>query len=115
MKLLALALAVGLTGCATRWHHPNGNTTQADYQRDHYQCEVQATSMYPAAQVAQGGQTTSFGQATTTCTGYGNQMTCRTTPPVTNTLPVYYIDANASSRNHAQRNCMAARGYTFSR
>lgn len=116
MRMSALLLSLCVAACAPmRWHHPNSSTTQADYQRDQYDCEMRAAQAYPANMVAQGGQTATFVQPTTNCTTYGNQTTCRTNPGVSNTTPVYYVDVNANSRAYATRSCMAAKGYSFSR
>lgn len=116
MKSALLPLLIALVGCAqTQWHHPNSSTTQTDYQRDNYQCEMQAAQAYPVNMVAQGGQTTTYGTPQTRCTAYGNQMNCSTTQPATSTQPVYYIDMNMNYRRNAIQSCMNARGYSFSR
>lgn len=110
-----LIVAALLGGCAQYSWFKQG-ATRDDFNRDSYQCQMEAANAYPTLMVRQqltSGYTT---PATTSC--YGNNtawgsssMNC-TTLPGQNVAPTYMnSDANADNRLQAARNCMFARGY----
>lgn len=94
-----------LVGCA-QWKHPTA--TQADFNRDRYQCDIQAASAYPVTQTPVGTGYQTAGRVN--CSTYGAQTNCTTTPGIYVPPPV--TDTNAVSRAFAFDSCMQARGYT---
>ncbi len=120
-KALLLALAL-LGGCA-QYQWQKYGATQQDFNRESYECQVEAARLYPAAIVTQqltSGYTT---PSTTNCYGsgsaygvgstvYGSSSTnCTTTPGQTVAPVTYTADANTSNRNQATQACMVARGW----
>lgn len=126
MVALASCLAVLMTGCAQyQWQKPGA--TQSEFNRDSYDCQMEAARAYPSAIVVQqltAGYTT---PATTNCYGsgsaygvggtvYGNSSTnCTTTPGQVVPPQTYTADANAGNRKQATQACMNARGYELVR
>lgn len=129
MKALRLAALFGcvlVTGCAQyQWQKPGA--TQAEFNQDTYQCQMQAASAFPAVivqqQLTSGYQTPSTTNCFSTGSAYGSygnvygnsNTTCTTTPgqvvqPIT--LP---SDANSGNRAQAIKTCLYARGYQLVR
>lgn len=104
MRFLALSLSLLLAGCAS-WKHPSA--TEADFNRDRYQCQMETTSVYQPNQTAVGVGYRAPAQ--TNCTTYGNQTNCQTTPGAY--VPPPTQDTNAIPRAMAFNSCMQARGY----
>lgn len=120
--LAAIALVLAGCGCATRppeqWGKPYG--TEAEFFQDQFDCQQRAAAMYPQ-NMAQ--EMTSPGlnipeRTQTTCTGFGNNINCRSGPAggasasIYNTPPTYQTyDANAGNRSGALRSCMMSKGY----
>ena len=114
-RLTVLVLATTLlSGCATYQWQKHG-ATQADFNRDSYQCQAEAARTYPTyvvrQQVSQGYTT----PAHTNCSGtygYGSSYaTCTTTPGYH--VPGYTVttDVNEGNRNQMAMQCMYSRGY----
>ena len=126
LALAGLMLPLGLSGCA-QYQWQKYGATQDEFNRDAYQCQMEAARSYPTALVTRqitSGYTT---PSQTYCSGtdsaygmgnyaYGNSnMNCTTTPgqqvaPVTTT-----VDANAGNRTQAAQSCMYAHGYQLVR
>jgi len=105
--LILVTVISAITGCATGWVRPN--TTQAEGQRDGYECEQQATRMYPVAMRSVGpGRTT---DSYTNCNSYGGQTNCSTTPG--SYTPPPQTDVNAMNRSSARESCLQAKGYRY--
>lgn len=107
MKRLVLwGLCAALAGCAApRWYKPGAG--QQDFDRDTYQCEMEAMMAFPVAMVEQPNAM----QPTTrtTCTSMFNQMNCTSSQgPV---YPGYRYDANAIPRSNMIPRCLRARGW----
>lgn len=120
--IIALTVSLALGGCA-QYQWQKYGATQNDFNRDGYECQMEAARVFPTQVVTQqirSGYTT---PSTTNCYGSGsaygrsgytygtNDMHCTTTPgqrvaPVTSTF-----DANADNRNRAAMQCMQARGW----
>lgn len=120
--LLVSVAAVAMSGCA-QYQWQKYGATQDDFNRDTYQCQMEAARVYPAAIVTQSltsGYTTA---ATTNCyengsaygagnTVYGSSTTNCTTTPGQQVAPVTYtVDANQNNRRNAANSCMVARDY----
>lgn len=105
MKISLLICAALLAGCAT-WKHPSA--TEADFNRDRYQCQMETASAYPTTQTPTGSGYRTPGQVN--CTTYGNQTNCTTMPGTY--VPPPTSDGNALPRAFAFDSCMRARGYT---
>jgi hypothetical protein len=96
-----------LSGCAGGWTRPN--TTETQFHQDRFACEQQAAGMYPVAMAPSG-----IGYqmpATTTCSTYGNQTNCTTTPGMYTPPP--QSDVNGVARAASIRSCLQARGYVY--
>lgn len=120
--LIFAACVLALQGCAQyQWQKPGA--TQADFNRDAYQCHAQAAQLYPAVMVSQQLTSGYVAPATTNCSttatanrafgtvyGTGN-TTCTTTPGAQIQPVVYTTDANSDNRTRAANGCMIARGY----
>lgn len=104
-KVWALSLAIVLTGCA-QWHHPTA--TQADFNRDRYQCDIETAHAYPVAMTPLTPGYQAPTQVTCMNTGFG--MTNCTSQPGVAVAPVMQ-DMNANPRISAFNSCMYARGY----
>jgi hypothetical protein len=123
---LATVVAFTVSGCAEyKWQKIG--STQADFNRDSYECEMEAARTYPTALVTQqlaAGYTT---PSTTNCygsgsaTGFGgtvygnNTVNCTTTPGQVVRPVTYTADANADNRQQAAKACMYAHGYQLLR
>ena len=115
-----------LTGCAQyQWQKYGG--TQGQFNRDSYECQMEAAHAYPSAIVTQqlrSGYTT---PATTNCYSngsayglgdnvYGSSNTSCTTTPGQKVAPVTYtVDANKRNRVETAKACLLARGYNLVR
>jgi hypothetical protein len=122
---LSFALAasiIGMSGCA-QYQWQKYGATQNDFNKDSYQCQMEAASAFPTAVVSQqvtSGYTTA---STTTCTGtgtaygsggsvYGSSNTNCITNPGQRVAPVVMTsDVNQKNRQNAAQSCMLARGY----
>ena len=109
-NILWIALsATAITGCTVGgWTRPN--TSEAEFRRDTYQCEQEATRMYPPLLVQ---VRSPYADETeqTRCTRYGNQVNCTTTKPGNSQTSTE--DANAGARSNAHRSCLNAKGYVW--
>jgi hypothetical protein len=117
-------LALWMAGCAQYQWQKRG-ATQAEFNRDGYECQMEAARAYPAAMVAQQITTGYTTPATTNCysngsaygiggTIYGNSNTnCTTTPGVTVQPIVIPTDMNANNRGQAVNAYMYARGWQY--
>jgi hypothetical protein len=106
MRVLCAILALSaLAGCGT-WQRPG--STEADLNREMYECEMQAAQAYPPVYSTEPGYTTA---ARTTCQSYGYQTQCTTTPGVT--YPGTTTDMNAIARTTARDSCMRSKGWKF--
>lgn len=104
----ALALLMGLSGCATgTWTRPDA--TAADLDRDSFHCRRESARMYPPhpREVPYGGGTN---VTRTTCKTKGNVETCdkHSAPAMT-----YTTDDNDVPRQNAFEACMRAEGYRY--
>jgi len=121
-----MLLLAALAGCAQFQWQKDG-ATQADFNRDAYQCQMDAAQAYPTAltavQLRPGYQTPSQTYCSGTDSAYGagntvygnTSMNCTTTPgqqvaPITTTY-----DANMGNRAQAAKACLYARGYQLVR
>lgn len=105
MRLIApLLIAALAAGCAT-WQRPN--TSKAEFNEDNYNCQVRANQMYPVVmmQIGTGYRAPSM----TSCTAFGNQMNCTTTPGTYTAPP--QMDVNAFNRTGAATSCLEGKGY----
>ena len=118
----AVVLLASMAGCA-QYQWQKYGASQAEFNRDTYECQMEAARTYPTAMVTQqisSGYTTA---ATTNCysTGaaygagasvYGSSNTnCTTTPGVQVQPVAYTADVNANYRAQAAKSCLYARGY----
>jgi hypothetical protein len=105
MRLVVAILAASLAGCAG-WKHPT--SSDADFNRDRYQCQSETAGNFPVTQTSMGPGYQA--PSRTNCTAYGNQANCTTTPGAY--VPAPMQDTNAMPRAFAFDSCMRARGYT---
>ena len=103
-KLFVLIVAaIVLAGCQrTQW--VRANTTAQQFNADKYQCEIEATRMYPNT----AGQPIGNPSYSTNCTGYGNTLNC--TSQQNQPMRSWY-DTNAYPRARMEEQCLKARGY----
>lgn len=110
-RAVAIAAMTLLTGCFGTWKRDN--TTEAEFNRDKYECQTEVAQTYPVQMVQTGYNSGYTTPSQTNCTGYGNTMRCQTTPGVTYVQPsTTSTDANSINRAFAFNSCMQARGYT---
>ena len=102
-----LLLMISIAGCGMGWTRPN--TSEEEFRQDRYACEREAASMYPIAMQPSGPGYQAPAQ--TTCTNYGIQSICTTTPASYTPAPLY--DSNANARSGAIDSCLQARGYVW--
>lgn len=106
MRMLCATLALSaLAGCGT-WSRPG--STEAEFNREMYECQMQAAQTYPPVYNTSPGYTTA---ARTTCQSYGYQTHCTTTPGVT--YPGTTTDMNTVARAAARDACMRSKGWTL--
>ena len=126
VALFSVAVAGLLSGCATyQWEKPGA--TQADFNRDNYECQTEAARTYPTTVVqvpiSSGYTMPSNTSCTTHGTAYGSGNTvygnsntdCTTTPGQTVAPATVPIDENANNRSNAFHNCLVARGWSLVR
>ena len=101
--LLALLLPFG--ACTAVWDRPN--TTEAEFNRDRFECQQQALSMYPVIISSPPVYQT---PAQTTCTTIGNVTSCKTITP-SPALQIPQTDQNAVNRTVEFTSCLEAKGY----
>ena len=126
LEVFILFSIASLTGCA-QYQWQKYGATQVQFNRDSYECHMEAAHTYPSAIVTEqlsSGYTT---PATTNCysTGtaygvgdnvYGSTNTNCTTTPGQKVSPVTYtVDANNKNRVEATKACLLARGYNLVR
>lgn len=114
VRVGAMFLALAVAGCA-QYEWQKYGATQADFNQDRYQCQMEAASAYPTAAVTQQIRAGYVGPSTTNCSNWGYSVTCSTTPgqvvaPLTTT-----VDVNQDNRGQAAKACMYARGYQLIR
>ena len=115
-----------LSGCA-QYQWQKYGATQDEFNRDSYQCQMEAARAYPTVAVTEqltSGYTT---PGTTNCNGsgsaygvgnsiYGTSQTNCITTPARYVAPVTYTrDANSDNRAEAAKSCLVARGYNLVR
>ena len=117
-RLLRLAwwsTLVGLLGGCAQYQWKKYGATREDFNRDTYQCQMEAASAYPAAivnqQLMSGYQTPASTNCYSSGFGYSSTTTCTTTPGRTVPPVTYTVDANEDNRAQATKACMYARGY----
>lgn len=105
-----------LTGCAQyKWQ--KSGATQADFNRDKYECQREAAQVYPPQVVRQQITTGYTTPSTTNCSStgstYGNYSytNCTTTPGQYVPGASTDTDVNADSRERMGKQCMYARGW----
>jgi hypothetical protein len=125
-KAALLTSALLLGGCATYQWNKDG-ATQADFNRDRYECTNEAARTYPTALVAeqatQGYTTAAQTNCSTNGSAYGNSSyvsgssnTSCTTNGGQYVPPTYVnVDVNSNNRSQAARQCMFAHGYELVR
>gem|GEM_PF-1601451 len=113
-------------GC-TQYHWVKEGGTQAQFNRDSYECQMEAVRAYPAAIVTQQltagystpGRTNCYSTGSAYGSGntaYGSSSTnCTTTPSQSNAPVTYTVDANQNNRVQAGKACLFARGYKLIR
>ena len=120
MKRLKASLTLAISafvlgGCATTYEHATAD--QAQFDRDKYQCQQEAASMYPPVygQRPPPPQSTS---STTNCRAEGSSIQCytRQNPPrqtIGGALAEYAAsqDQNEGRRKAAVENCISSKGY----
>ncbi|RJX31984.1 MAG: hypothetical protein C4516_04900 [Oxalobacter sp.] len=111
-----------LSGCAQYQWQKNG-ATQADLNRDTYDCQKEAAQAYPAKLVREQTRAAYVTPSTTNCTtsesSHGNRghnhanstTSCTTTPG--KYVPPHFttVDINANNRAAMAKQCMHARGW----
>lgn len=109
-----LVLVTVLSGCAQYQWHKQG-AAQVDFNRDSYECQMEAARVYPTLVVTQGMRMS----ASTDCSGstYGNttRVNCSTTPAGYFPGTERTVDVNAGNRSRAAAQCMNARGWQLIR
>ena len=103
------SIALALVGCTTYWQHESGNNS--GWERDNYNCEMEAARSYPVAVVTQTYGTGYTTASSTNCNSYGGFPKCTTTPgryvpPTTST-----VDVNETNRFNAEIQCLRAAGW----
>jgi hypothetical protein len=122
-----LACTVTLGGCAAQqyWVHPS--RSQSEFHQDKYQCERDASQMYPAAIVQRATSPAvqiDNRQTQTNCVAVGNNAQCNSArtggniafqQPLARTATDYESDlnpdANSGNRDRARQSCMYAKGW----
>jgi hypothetical protein len=83
------------------------NTSEAEFTLDRFQCEQQATTIYPVV-------IASFGSghgapSPSDCSSYAGNMNCTATPGTY--IPPRQVDGNANARADEVRSCLQPKGY----
>ena len=127
LTVAILALTVGtLAGCASYEWEKSG-ASQADLNRDSYECQMEAARTYPTAitqiPISSGYSMPTMTSCSGTGTAYANGNTingnsntdCVTSPGQTVAPVTVPIDVNTNNRANATRECFFARGYQLVR
>lgn len=116
-------LSICLLGGCVQYQWQKDGATQDEFNRDSYQCQIEAARAYPTQVVAQQTAPTYTVPAQTQCTGsqdamglgnyaYGSSsMNCTTTPARQIGGGPEMVDVNANNRTEAAKACLFARGY----
>jgi len=81
----------------------------AEMNSDKMQCQSMAYGAYPPVMMASGRAVQSPSQ--TTCSQFGGQLHCTTTPGVSTPAP--QIDINSIDRGNAINSCMRGKGWSW--
>ncbi len=101
--LLALTIAVTLSGCYTMVNRQNPN---ANFQYDNAQCANEAMSKVPA--VVPAPRTPTY---TTNCSKFGNDVTCTTVPTGGGSDDAIAQTVTYNRRAAYTNNCMRMKGW----
>lgn len=122
VMIFCLVFATFLSGCA-QYQWQKYGATQADFNRDSYECQTEAARTYPTQVVTQQITPDYATPSTTNCYGtgsaYGNSgyaygssnVNCRTTPGQYVPGVKAAVDVNADNRLRTEMQCMYARGW----
>lgn len=112
MRILILAGALALTGCAANWTKPGVSPEQVAQVLA--QCEAAATVAYPVNLVNMRVEGTRTAGETVCQTINGSQV-CKTLPGTATPSIEQPTDVNIPRRNSAVEGCMRKEGFTYTR
>ncbi len=106
------SIALALVGCTTYWQHIDPlYDSQRNWDRDAYNCEMEAARSYPVAVVTQTYGTGYTTASSTNCNSYGGFTKCTTTPGRYVPPPTSTVDVNETNRFNAEIQCLRAAGW----
>ncbi len=113
-KTTTLLAVVLLGGCA-QYQWQKSGVSQQDFERDNYQCQIEAAQAYPVAMVTTQTSAGYLTPSTTNCYGSAGSASCITTPGRFVPPTFMTTDVNAGNRDQTAGSCMRARGWELVR